>query len=49
MPAVMNRSEAFWWAISLRKEVKSMVLMAMLRGGRGPSYRAQRGICWSQL
>src|SRR5690606_654003 len=24
MPAVMNMSEAFWWAISFRKEVKSM-------------------------
>src|SRR5690606_2052760 len=27
-PAVMNRSEAFWWAISLRNEVKSMLLMS---------------------
>jgi hypothetical protein len=27
MPDVMNRSDAFWCAISLRKEVKSMVLM----------------------
>src|SRR5690606_19732989 len=34
MPAVMNRSEAFWCAISLRNEVKSMVLMTVLRQGR---------------
>src|SRR5690606_978130 len=27
MPAVMNRSDAFWCAISLRKLVKSMLLM----------------------
>ena len=27
MPAVMNRSEAFWCAINLRKEVKSMLLI----------------------
>src|SRR5690606_23044257 len=27
MPAVMNRSDAFWCAISLRNEVKSMVLI----------------------
>src|SRR5690606_2509783 len=27
MPAVMNRSDAFWCAISLRNEVKSMLLM----------------------
>jgi hypothetical protein len=31
MPAVMNRSDAFWCAISLRKEVKSMLLMVVLR------------------
>jgi hypothetical protein len=28
---VMNRSDAFWCAISLRKEVKSMLLMVVLR------------------
>src|SRR3546814_17692384 len=27
MPAVMNRSDAFWCAISLRNEVKSMLLI----------------------
>jgi len=27
MPAVMNRSDAFWCAISLRNEVKSMVVV----------------------
>src|SRR3546814_5697717 len=27
MPAVMNRSDAFWCAISLRDEVKSMLLI----------------------
>src|SRR5690606_31332034 len=31
MAAVMNRSDAFWCAISLRNEVKSMVLMTVLR------------------
>src|SRR5688572_11818708 len=30
MPAVMNRSDAFWCAISLRKEVKSMVVPVVL-------------------
>src|SRR5690606_16122851 len=35
MPAVMNRSDAFWCAISLRKLVKSMLLMTLLRD-RGP-------------
>jgi hypothetical protein len=30
MPAVMNRSDAFWCAISLRNEVKSMLLMVLL-------------------
>src|SRR5690606_5916925 len=44
MPAVMNRSDAFWCAISLRNEVKSMVLMdgscaAVVRGGGGGSGR----------
>ena len=27
MPAVMNKSDAFWCAINLRNEVKSMLLM----------------------
>src|SRR6476659_10865565 len=46
MPAVMNRSDAFWCAISLRKEVKSMLLIAVLRGrsairrGRQPAARS---------
>src|SRR6478736_6484431 len=31
MPAVMNRSDAFWCAISLRNEVKSMLLMVCSR------------------
>jgi hypothetical protein len=33
MPAVMNRSDAFWCAISLRKEVKSMLLMCCSKEG----------------
>src|SRR5690606_36231842 len=49
MPAVMNRSDAFWCAISLRNEVKSMLLMggscgAGLRGlgaGIRPGARAR--------
>src|SRR5690606_12069269 len=39
MPAVMNRSDAFWCAISLRKEVKSMVLIggSLALAGRYPA------------
>ncbi|MCY1465233.1 hypothetical protein D9M71_833510 [compost metagenome] len=29
MPAVMKRSDAFWCAISLRNEVKSMVVLVV--------------------
>ena len=32
MPAVMKRSEAFWCAISLRNEVKSMLLICAPAG-----------------
>src|SRR4029079_9995268 len=41
MPAVMNRSDAFLWTISLRKEVKSMLLMGCLPS-RCDSLPAQR-------
>src|SRR6476620_7861039 len=40
MPAVMNRSDAFWCAISLRKEVKSMLLMGGAPGPVGGRARA---------
>src|SRR5690606_9041194 len=35
MPAVMNRSDAFWCAISLRNEVKSMLLIGVAPGCGG--------------
>src|SRR5687768_10006890 len=40
MPAVMNRSDAFWCAISLRNEVKSMLLMSYLRNSSDDVTRA---------
>src|SRR5688572_10818074 len=51
IPDVMNRSEAFWCAISLRKEVKSMVLMGGSVGagngewGNGESLKANHDSC----
>src|SRR5690606_40551973 len=47
MPAVMNRSDAFWCAISLRNEVKSMLLMCGSCGsGDGrPGWADHRTCC----